>query len=145
MHVVDEAGLCWEFELTATKTLMQILLVGAGGFVGSALRYMVSGLVHRVIPFAGFPYGTLVVNLVGCLAIGLLAGLAESRQVIGPELRVFLFLGLLGGFTTFSTFAYEGVELFRDGEFAKVLASVMIHVLVGFMAVWFGHAITSVR
>lgn len=79
---------------------MQILLVGAGGFIGSALRYTVSGLVHRVIPFAGFPYGTLVVNLLGCLAIGLLAGLAESRQVIGPELRVFLFLGLLGGFTT---------------------------------------------
>jgi len=124
---------------------MQIFLVGAGGFVGSALRYTVSGLVHRAIPFTGFPYGTLVVNLVGCLAIGLLAGLAESRQVIGPELRIFLFLGLLGGFTTFSTFAYEGVELFRDGEFARVFASVMVHVLVGFTAVWFGHAITSVR
>jgi CrcB protein len=124
---------------------MQILLVGAGGFIGSALRYTVSGLVHRAIPFAGFPYGTLVVNLVGCLAIGLLAGFAESRQVIGPELRIFLFLGLLGGFTTFSTFAYEGVELIQHGEFAKVLASVMVHVLVGFLAVWFGHAITSVR
>jgi CrcB protein len=124
---------------------MQILLVGAGGFVGSALRYTISGLAHRAVPFSGFPYGTLVVNLVGCLAVGLLAGLAESRQLIGPELRIFLFLGLLGGFTTFSTFAYEGVELFRAGEFAKVLVSVMIHVLVGFLAVWFGHAITSVR
>ena len=124
---------------------MQVLLVGAGGFIGSVLRYTVSGLVHRAIPFSGFPYGTLVVNLVGCLAIGLLAGLAESRQVIGPELRIFLFLGLLGGFTTFSTFAYEGVELIHHGEFAKMLASVMVHVLVGFTAVWFGHAITSVR
>jgi CrcB protein len=132
-------------ELTGASPLMQVLLVGVGGFIGSALRYAISGLVHRAIPFSGFPYGTLVVNLAGCLAIGLLAGLAESRQVIGPELRVFLFLGLLGGFTTFSTFAYEGVELFRDGEFAKVLVSVMVHVLVGFMAVWFGHAITSVR
>jgi len=134
-----------ELKLTKTGTLMQILLVGAGGFVGSALRYTVSGLVHRAIPFAGFPYGTLVVNLVGCLAIGLLTGLAESRQVIGPELRMFLFLGLLGGFTTFSTFAYEGVQLIHHGEFAKVLASVMLHVLVGFLAVWLGHAITSVR
>jgi CrcB protein len=124
---------------------MQVLLVGVGGFIGSALRYTVSGWVHRAIPFAGFPYGTLVVNLTGCLAIGLLAGLAESRQVIGPELRIFLFLGLLGGFTTFSTFAYEGVELFRDGEFARVLVSVVVHVVVGFAAVWFGHAITSVR
>jgi len=113
--------------------------------VGSALRYTLSGLVHRMVPFSDFPYGTLVVNLVGCLAIGLLAGLTESRQVIGPELRIFLFLGLLGGFTTYSTFAYEGVELLQHGEFAKVLASVMAHVLVGFLAVWFGHAITSVR
>jgi len=113
--------------------------------VGSALRYTLSGFVHRMVPFSDFPYGTLVVNLVGCLAIGLLAGLTESRQVIGPELRIFLFLGLLGGFTTYSTFAYEGVELLQHGEFAKVLASVMVHVLVGFLAVWFGHAITSVR
>ena len=124
---------------------MQFLLVGTGGFVGAALRYAVSGLVHRAIPFSGFPYGTLVVNLVGCLTIGLLTGLAESRQVMGPELRIFLFIGLLGGFTTFSTFAYEGVELIHHGEFAKVLASVMVHVLVGFLAVWFGHAIASVR
>ena len=139
------ADFCREFELATTNTLMQILLVGAGGFVGSVLRYTISGLVHRAIPFSGFPYGTLVVNLVGCLAIGLLTGLAESRQVIGPELRTFLLMGLLGGFTTFSTFAYEGVELIHHGEFAKVLASVMVHVLVGFLAVWFGHAITSVR
>ena len=61
---------------------MQFLLVGTGGFVGAALRYAVSGLVHRAIPFSGFPYGTLVVNLVGCLTIGLLTGLAESRQVM---------------------------------------------------------------
>ena len=119
--------------------------MGTGGFIGSVLRYTVSGLVHRAIPFSGFPYGTLVVNLVGCLVLGLLAGLAESRQVIGPELRIFLFLGLLGGFTTFSTFAYEGVELIHHGEFAKVLASVMVHVLVGFLAVWFGHAVTTFR
>jgi CrcB protein len=139
------ADFCREFELATTNTLMQILLVGAGGFVGSVLRYTISGLVHRAIPFSGFPYGTLVVNLVGCLAIGLLTGLAESRQVIGPELRTFLLMGLLSGFTTFSTFAYEGVALIHHGEFAKVLASVMVHVLVGFLAVWFGHAITSVR
>ena len=125
--------------------MLQIFLVGAGGFVGSVLRYAVSGWVHRCLPFTGFPYGTLAVNLLGCLAIGLLAGLADSRQMIGPELRIFLLLGMLGGFTTFSTFAYEGVELITHGEFAKVLASVMVHVLVGFLAVWFGHAITSVR
>ena len=128
-----------------SRALLQILLVGAGGFVGSVLRYTISGLVHRVIPFSGFPYGTLTVNIVGCLAIGLLAGLSESRQIIGPEMRLFLFIGLLGGFTTFSTFAYEGVEMMRDGGLARVLASVGGHVLVGFTAVWLGHALTSVR
>ncbi len=97
------------------------------------------------MPAAVFPYGTLAVNLAGCLAIGLLAGLAESRQAIGPELRVFFAAGLLGGFTTFSAFAYEGFALIRDGEFAKVLASVIVHVFVGFLAVWLGHAVTSVR
>ncbi len=120
-------------------------MVGAGGFIGSALRFAISGVVHRVAGFSGFPYGTLVVNLIGCLAIGLLAGLAESRQVIGPELRVFLLIGVLGGFTTFSTFAYEGFELFRDGEFAKLLASATVHVVVGLFAVWIGHSVTSVR
>ena len=95
-------------------TALQILLVGAGGFVGSVLRYGLSGAVHRLLPFAAFPYGTLAVNVVGCLAIGLLAGWSEARQVIGPELRLFLFIGLLGGFTTFSTFGYETFEMARS-------------------------------
>jgi CrcB protein len=101
--------------------------------------------VHRLVPFSGFPYGTLVVNIAGCIGIGLLSGLAESRQIIGPEVRLFLFLGLLGGFTTFSTFAYEGIEMLRSGELAKALASVLLHVVVGFFAVWLGHALTSVK
>lgn len=86
----------------------QALLVGAGGFVGSTLRFIVSGMVHRSIPFAVVPYGTLAVNVAGCLALGALAGIGEARSVMSPELRLFLMVGLLGGFTTFSTFGLAG-------------------------------------
>jgi CrcB protein len=130
---------------TKMNALQQALLVGSGGFIGSVLRFAVSGLVQRIFPFSGFPYGTLVVNITGCLGIGLLSGLAESRQIITPETRLFLLIGLLGGFTTFSTFAYEGVEMLRDGELPKMIANVTAHVVAGCCAVWIGHALTSVR
>ena len=81
-------------------------MVGSGGFIGALARYGLSGLVHRQVPFATFPYGTVAVNLMGCCAIGVIAGLAESRQLFGPEFRTFALIGLLGGFTTFSTFGY---------------------------------------
>ncbi len=127
----------------ASGVAQQVLLVGAGGFLGSVLRYGLSGLVYRWVPFAAFPHGTLAVNVVGCLAIGLLAGLAESRQLIGPELRLFLFIGLLGGFTTFSTFGYETFELVRDGEHLRVAGNVLGHLVAGVGAVWFGFALAS--
>ena len=127
------------------SALQQALLVGTGGFFGSLLRYTASGFVNRIVPFSGFPYGTLAVNIAGCLGIGLLSGLAESRQIISPEARLFLFIGLLGGFTTFSEFAYEGFELLRDGQIAKMIANVTAHVVVGCVAVWAGHGLTSVR
>jgi CrcB protein len=74
--------------------LLNALLVGTGGFVGAVLRYALGGAVHRGLPMATFPYGTLSVNLLGCLLIGALAGLADSRQVFSPELRAFAFMGV---------------------------------------------------
>jgi fluoride exporter len=73
--------------------MMRVFLVGAGGFLGSILRYAVGGWVHNLSNNAWFPYGTLVVNSVGCLLIGFLSGLAENRSVFGPEVRLFLFIG----------------------------------------------------
>ncbi len=87
--------------------LRQLLILGAGGFIGAVLRYGLSGLVHKIRASQSLPYGTLTVNVLGCLLIGVLAGMAESRNVLGPDVRLFLFLGLLGGFTTFSTFGFE--------------------------------------
>lgn len=120
---------------------MQLLWVGAGGFLGSALRYALGGFVHRLFPQSTFPYGTLVVNLLGCLGIGVLAGLAESRQAIGPEMRLFLLVGLLGGFTTFSTLGNETYMLIRNAETQKAFASMLLHVTAGVGAAWFGHAL----
>ena len=93
----------------------QILLVGLGGFAGSILRYLVSGWVQRLAGAPGFGYGTLSVNVIGCLTIGLLGGRADNAGLFGPSARAFLFIGVLGGFTTFSTFAAE-VTALRRGE-----------------------------
>lgn len=125
--------------------LRPLLLVGAGGFVGSVGRYLVSGWVHRAVPFAGFPYGTLVVNVLGCLVIGLAGGVVESRQLFGPDLRIFLLIGVLGGFTTFSSFAYESLALARDAELARAFANVAGQVLLGLTAAWLGYALGAGR
>ena len=119
--------------------LSQVLLAGLGGFVGSSARFIISGWVQRLFPLAALPYGTFVVNIVGCLALGCLAGLAEFRQLLGPSQRVFLMIGVLGGFTTFSTFAYETFELAQDRELARALANVAAQVVVGFGAAALGY------
>ena len=126
-------------------SLGDLLLVGMGGFLGSILRYVIGGLVHRVFTSGAFPYGTLTVNVVGCLVIGFLAGLADSRQMIGPELRLFLFIGVLGGFTTFSTFGYETLAMLRDVELIKGALSVFLHLFLGLSSVWIGYAVACAR
>lgn len=120
---------------------MHLLLVGAGGFVGAASRYLVSGLVHRLLPETLFPVGTLTVNVLGSFAIGLLGALAESRGVLTGDARLFLFIGVLGGFTTFSTFAFETMALATDAEVLPALANVLLHLAVCLGAVWLGGAL----
>ena len=89
--------------------------LAAGGILGTFARYFLSGAVYRVWG-ASFPFGTLVVNLVGCFAIGFLAVLAEEKFLLGPAARVFLMIGFCGAFTTFSTFILETANLTKDGE-----------------------------
>ncbi len=124
---------------------LQAFLVGLGGFVGALCRYALSGAVHRGLPQTAFPVGTLVVNLAGCLLIGYLAGLADSRQLFAPEFRLFAFIGLLGGFTTFSTFGYETVALARDAGYAQAAANVGLHVVLGLTLVWLAYGLASSR
>lgn len=121
------------------KSLLgQTLWVGAGGFVGAGLRFLVSGWVYQLTPNAGFPWGTLVVNVAGCLVLGLLGGLAEVRGVLAGSTRLFLFIGVLGGFTTFSTLAFETVVLAEGSEVLKAAANVAAHVALGLGAAWLG-------
>ncbi|MBI4687047.1 MAG: fluoride efflux transporter CrcB [Nitrospirae bacterium] len=122
--------------------MLKVLIVGAGGFIGSACRYMLSGWVHKILDSASFPYGTLAVNIGGCFFIGFLGGLSDTRQVFAPETRLFLFIGVLGGFTTFSSFGYETFALARDGEIFAALSNIFLQMVLCLSAVYLGN-ITS--
>lgn len=119
--------------------MIKLLWVGLGGFLGSVGRYAMSDWVHRLLREPWFPYGTLAVNVIGCFLIGLLSGLAEGRHLFSPETRLFLLTGMLGGFTTFSTFGYETFSFARDGQMGYSLGNVLLNVTIGFAAVGLGH------
>jgi CrcB protein len=116
---------------------MNVLLVALGGSIGAVARYGLAGLVQRfTTPY--FPFGTFVVNILGCLVFGILAGLAEHRFALGPEARAFLLIGILGGFTTFSSFTFETFQLLRDAEFARASLNAFGQLVVGLFAMWLG-------
>ena len=123
----------------------RVLLVGLGGALGSILRYGLGTAVSRVKGATPFPFETLTVNVLGCLIAGLLAGWAETRGTLSPEMRAFLFVGILGGFTTFSAFGYETFGLLRDGMRGVGLASVALQLVLGVGAVWVGMMLVRVR
>ena len=119
----------------------KLLLAGLGGFIGSALRYAVGGYVQYRSRSIYFPYGTLAVNLIGCFAIGFLSYLAETRGVFTAESRTLVFIGIIGGFTTFSAFGNETMNLWRDGQNALAGANIAAHLVFGLGAVWIGRAL----
>ena len=123
--------------------MVKLLVVGAGGFLGAILRYVMSELLQSVCGGSLYPYGTLGVNVLGCIFIGLLAGLSEGKMIFTPEVRLFLLVGLLGGFTTFSTFGYETFSLMRESQPLAAAANVLLNVLVGVSAVFAGFAISN--
>lgn len=118
--------------------MRDILLVGLGGCLGSIARYKLSGLIWHISPQERFPIGTFTVNVLGCLVVGLLAGAAERFGVFGSDARLFLFIGLLGGFTTFSAFGLEATSLLRRGDLATAALYAGASVLLGITAVWLG-------
>jgi CrcB protein len=125
--------------------LIHAAVVGSGGFLGALARYGLSGLVHRLAPHTTFPYGTLVVNLVGCFGIGMIVGLVDSRQLFGPEFRTFALIGILGAFTTYSTFGYEAFAMIRDAEYIRAAMNVGVHLIIGLVLVWLGYALATWR
>ena len=119
----------------------KLILAGIGGAVGSILRYSVSGIVQDFSKSITFPYGTLAVNLIGCLAIGFLSQLAESRGYFTAESRTLVFVGVLGGFTTFSAFGNETMNLWREGESALAALNIVAHLVLCLAAVWLGRSV----
>lgn len=120
-----------------------ILLVGLGGFIGAVARYKLGGVVLHLAAQERFPYSTFAVNVLGCLVVGILAGLAERFELFGPSTRLFLFTGLLGGFTTFSAFGLEATHLLRRGELWVVALYAGASVVLGIAAVWLGIKLVS--
>ena len=117
------------------KNLKDLLLIGAGGFIGSVARYLLGGAVERLLAAAKFPFGTLTVNILGCFLIGVVGGLSGTA-------RLFFIVGVLGGFTTFSSFGNETFALLRGGEPLKAFGNVALQVIVGLLAVWLGQVIS---
>lgn len=117
-----------------------LFLIGTGGFIGSILRYLLSGYVQQVSKGFQFPFGTLAVNVVGCVLVGFLAELADQRSLISDETRGFLIVGILGGFTTFSAFGNETMNLLRSGELWLAGANIIGHMLLSLIAVWIGNS-----
>ncbi|MFN2476845.1 MAG: fluoride efflux transporter CrcB [Chthoniobacterales bacterium] len=115
--------------------MKQALIVGLGGFVGSVLRFKVGAVILHHSAAWRFPLSTFCINVIGCFIIGALAGFAE-RQAMSAELRLLLFTGLLGGFTTFSAFGLEGVNLIRRGEVGIAVSYALLSVICGFAAVF---------
>ena len=123
--------------------MRDFLLVGVGGFAGSVSRYYLGGLVLHLTAASRLPWATFVVNALGCLVIGALAGGAELRHVLSPNARLFLFTGFLGGFTTFSAFGYETYFLGRSHAPFQAALNIVLHLVLALPAVWLGHWLTA--
>ncbi len=116
--------------------MFKIIVIGIGGAIGAFLRYVISGITYKF--FDGlFPYGTLSVNLLGALFIGLLWGISE-KITFSPDLRIFVFVGILGAFTTFSTYTLETLNLLRDGEIKIAMMNILVSNIFGILLVFAG-------
>lgn len=120
------------------EVVFRLCIIGLGGFIGAVLRYLLSGWVQDRSGSIIFPYGTAAVNLSGCFAIGLLSYLVETRSFFSVETRAFLLIGLLGSFTTFSTFGSETLTLIRGGRIDMAALYAGGQVVLGICMVWFG-------
>ena len=119
---------------------LSIALVAIGGAIGSVSRYILSMLLLRASGSL-FPVGTFAVNLAGCIAFGIIVGAAEQRFVLTPEARAFLLVGVLGGFTTFSTYAYESFALMQDGQFVTAAVNIVGQVVASLFGFWVAYVI----
>ena len=112
-------------------------IVGFGSFFGGGSRYLIQQFITRQYP-SSFPYGTLLVNILGCFIIGILFSLSEKAYLLSNEIKLLLVTGFCGGFTTFSSFSIENYAMLKDGQILYVLAYVGLSIFLGFMATYLG-------
>ncbi len=117
--------------------MLEVILVTIGGGIGSASRYLVSTWAAARFG-ADFPYGPLIVNVVGCFIIGAFMTVTTERLIVSPYWRLFVTVGIVGGFTTFSSFSYETLHLLQEADALRAFYNVSLNVLVGFSATWLG-------
>lgn len=117
--------------------MTKLLLVGAGGFLGSIARALLSSFVQQTSG-SSFPFGTLAVNVIGCFVIGALSQLGETHDIFSAETRAFIFVGILGGFTTYSSFGNETINLWRGGAGWLAFVNIALQLVLGLVAVMAG-------
>jgi CrcB protein len=122
--------------------MKQLLLVGLGGFIGSIARYAVSKL-NIYMHFLAIPMGTLTVNVVGSFIIGVIVGISQKSEILSADVRLFLMVGICGGFTTFSSFSVENLMLIQNGQVFSALIYTFLSLFLGFTAVYLGYLSTN--
>ncbi len=121
--------------------MKSILLVGIGGFFGAVMRYLAASWSQALLKDLSFPIGTLIVNISGCLILGLLNGFAENHSFFTAQIRLFMFVGILGSFTTFSTFSFETIKMLQNGNTSHALLNIALQVIAGLFAAFIGFQI----
>jgi CrcB protein len=117
--------------------MMKILVVAAGGSIGAVSRYLVSTWAAERFG-ANFPYGTLIVNVIGCFIIGMFMTMTTERFIVNPYWRLLITVGFVGGLTTFSSFSYETFRLLEDADMIMALYNIILNLILGFLATWIG-------
>lgn len=117
--------------------LRTILIVGTGGFIGSVMRYLVQFYVEKGMS-STFPMGTLIANIAGSFIIGMVFAIAEKGNLMSSEWRIFLTVGICGGFTTFSAFAYNNFNMIKEHSYGQLLFNLGGNIFLGILAVYLG-------
>ncbi len=123
--------------------MKQLIYIGLGGFLGSILRYLVSRL-NLSVHFLSIPVGTFLINILGSLLIGFIAGVASKSEIIPVNLRLFLMVGICGGFTTFSSFSLENMTLIQNGQYGSAMIYILSSLIFGLIAVFGGYFLSNI-